>query len=151
MNPSFPRERILFGVTIRKLRLGRFLEALDLLAGLPGHLLTACFPGRTLDGALLTLSACDGEGLRALLSTALHVAPREIVRVFAGLVDVLEEELLENEEIGPVELLQIFEAFAEVNGLGNFMMPAHRIIRLFAGDPPKPGERTSARGDGSSG
>ena len=132
-NVSFPPEKKLYGISVRKLRLGRFLEALETLGALPGVLLEQCFPGRTLEGALAVLSACDGETMRELLTTALRAAPEELVSVLASLLGVTADTLTNNDAIGPTELLELFEAFAEVNGLGNFMAPARRIASLFAG------------------
>jgi hypothetical protein len=130
-NLSFPKSKKVRGVTVRRLKLGRFVECLELLADLPADLLGACFPGRTLDAALLALTQADAELLRTLLRTVIQTVPEKLVLLLSELLDVPARTLLDSEEIGPVGLAELCEAFVEVNELGSFFAPARNIRRMF--------------------
>ena len=118
---SLPKERTICGVVIKKMPLGRYLQALEALKTAPAELLEACFPGAaSLEEALNALSGMDRSGLGGLFEAVFTVVPAyvlSLVEVFTGLK---KDELLGSEEIGLGELVEIIEAIVEVNGLGKF-------------------------------
>lgn len=139
MNLSFPREKAVCGITVKKLRLGKFIELIEHLAAIPGELLEELFPGRTADGVLTLLINAESGELSDMLRRAAVVIPREIVALTANMIGVNEETLLENDEIGPTELLMLIEAFIEVNNLRNFMLPARNIAETLRKTPVSSG------------
>lgn len=114
------------GYEIRRLPLGEYLRALDVLREAPRTLLAACFPGEDASQVLAHLARIDADGLGELMLRAMAVVPGEAVRLIARLTGVPEERLLGDPQIGLDGVAQMIEAFWRINGLGNFTQAARR-------------------------
>ena len=136
-NPSLPGGKLVRGYVISRLPLGEYLAALDALQNLPVDLLSACFPGASLDQALQTLKTLDEKALvRLVTGMAGAGAPYALMLVsrFSG---IPEKELRDDPAIGLDGLAEIVRAIWEVNGLGNVAAAVRKAL------PQKPKEETT--------
>lgn len=115
------------GYTVRKMPLGAFLRASSALSSLPEQLLQTAFPGQTAEEILRSMETLTPQTLLRALQNALQSAPGQVVRVFCELSGLSDEELLNDPALGPDGLLLLMEAWAEVNGLQNFIAAAKRL------------------------
>ncbi len=112
---SLPGEKVIRGCTLRRMPIGQFLRAAQLLRQLPGEWLA-----RLTHGA----DRLDADGLKErflLLATEL---PRYAVELFAQLSGLEEKRLLEDEAIGLDGLMELVEGWLELNGIENFIKAA---------------------------
>ena len=80
---SFPQEETLYGVRIRKLPVGKYLQAMNAIEGLPAALMKALFPnGQSLEQMLAVFSQLNTEGAAAILSRLLGTLPEEFCLLF---------------------------------------------------------------------
>ena len=118
---SVPRHRKVCGCEIRKMPIGRYLEALDAISALPNELISACFPDMDFKEIIERLSAFDEKLLRACIASLFTRAPRHLIVFVAELTGIDEKKLLNDENIGLNGLVDIIDAFIEVNNLGKFV------------------------------
>lgn len=130
---SLEAGRTVRGVDVRRLPIGGYLRALGMLEEAPRQLMRACFPGLEPEAVLRALRNADRALLVQMALRALEVAPAFVVRLFAEVSGIAEARLLEDADIGLDGLLELMEAWAEVNGLGNFI----RRLRAWAGQSPQ--------------
>lgn len=147
---SFPKEPVLHGVRIRKLPVGKYLQAMRALEEIPASLLKALFPEGASTGEILsTLSSLQGDALGPFLTRLLISLPEELCRLLSSLLDIPEGRLLDPEAKDALslgELAEIVEALWKENDLSAFFGSARRLMEA-AGAPgtqgtpgmPKPG------------
>ena len=124
---SLPKARKVRGYTIERMPIGRFLAAARRLDEVPGQVLRRLFPGA--EDAVRALASLDRAGLIALCVRALTVLPDEAVRVFAELAGLDEQALRDDPNVGLDGLLEMIEAWMEVNNLENFIIAARTLAR----------------------
>ena len=124
---SLPKARKVRGYTIERMPIGRFLAAARRLDEVPGQVLRRLFPGA--EDAVRALASLDRAGLIGLCARALAVLPDEAVRVFAELAGLDEKALRDDPGVGLDGLLEMIEAWLEVNNLENFIGAARALWR----------------------
>ena len=124
---SLPKARKVRGYTIERMPIGRFLAATRRLDEVPGQVLRRLFPGA--EDAVRALASLDRAGLIGLCARALTVLPDEAVRVFAELAGLDEKALRDDPNVGLDGLLEMIEAWMEVNNLENFIGAARALWR----------------------
>lgn len=122
---SLPAARTVRGYEIGRMPIGRFLRAARRIDGLPREVLARLFPEA--EDAVRALASLDREGLIALCARALAVLPDEAVTVFAELAGLDEKALRDDPNVGLDGLLEMIEAWMEVNNLENFMSAARAL------------------------
>lgn len=136
---SLPKAKQVRGYEVKRLALGGYLSAIQLLQDLPGDLLSACFPGESLGVILERFKKVDEALLQTILGNAMLTAPKHILRVAAELTGIEEEKLLEDPEIGLDGLMEILTAWVEVNRLGDFIPAIRKLVekvRMATGSSP---------------
>ena len=123
---SVPKSRVVHGVTVKKLPIGAFIQAIETIRDLPQLLLHSIYPDLSADEAIIFLKNLSTEGVLELLSGAATVLPKKVVSFCAELLCVPENVILE--ELSPSELADIIAAFWEVNQLSNFLMTMKGVI-----------------------
>ncbi len=116
------------GYQVRKLPLGKYLEAIELLRDVPGDLLTACFPGQSPEQILRMLKEFTGSDLQAVIGNLMIAAPRQVVRIVARLTEIDETALLDDPNVSLEGIVAIVEAWIEVNDIGNFIRAVRALI-----------------------
>lgn len=122
---SLPRPRMVRGYEIGRMPIGRFLRAAQRIDGLPQEVLARLFPDS--QDAVRALASLDRAGLIGLCARALAVLPDEAVRVFAELAGLDEKALRDDPNVGLDGLLEMIEAWLEVNNLENFIRAARAL------------------------
>lgn len=139
---SLPQSRKVRGYQVRRLPLGEFLKAMEALQNAPGEALEAVFPELGLEGMLGLLKTADSRMLGALLAKAMTTLPRQALALVAALTLIPAEQLLDDPAIGLDGLVEMAEAWMEVNRIENFMQAAARLMQKV---------RAAARAEGPTG
>lgn len=132
---SLPRSVTVRGCEVRRMPLGKYLQAVSLLEAFPRALAEKLTPEGDLAGALDALKALDRGKLIDLALKALAVVPDQAVALIAALTDIPKDRLLGDEAIGPDGILEILDAWLTVNDTENFIRAAGRVrqrINRFA-------------------
>ncbi len=128
---SLSRPYQVHGVTIKKLPMGKYLEALDVLSNPTDAILEAAFPDRTIDQILEEIRRMDDRTFRSVFFRVLMAAPKEICKLCSRLLDIPEERLLET---GPQaltlnELTDILVAFWRKNDMSDFFVHVRELLK----------------------
>lgn len=118
---SLDTGKLVRGYEVRRLPIGGYLRALERLREAPEQLMEACFPGRDAAAVLGALAGADKGALVQVALRVLEVAPAFAVGLIAQVCGIPEERLLNDPGIGLDGLMEIIEAWAEVNGTANFL------------------------------
>lgn len=124
---SLPRSVTVRGQEIRRMPLGKYLQAIRLLESFPRELAAKLAPDRDIAGALEALKTLDRETLIDLALKALGVVPEQAVMLIAALTEIPADTLLSDERIGADGLAEIVDAWLEVNAAENFIRAAGRL------------------------
>ena len=128
---SLSRQYKVHGVAIVKLPMGKYLEALDILANPTDVILEAAFPDMTVDQIMEEMRQMDEKTFRTVFFRVLLAAPREICKMCCRLFDIPEERLLES---GPQaltlnELTDILIAFWRKNDMSDFFVRVRTLLK----------------------
>ncbi|MBN1778451.1 MAG: hypothetical protein JW811_10055 [Clostridiales bacterium] len=129
---SLPRSVTVRGQEIRRMPLGKYLQAIRLLESFPREAAEKLVPDGDIAGVLETLKTLDRRKLIDLALKALAVVPKQAVELIAALTEIPEETLLNDERIGADGLMEILDAFFEVNAAENFTLAAGRVRRKIS-------------------
>lgn len=124
---SLPAARTVRGYEIGRMPIGRFLRAARRIDGVPEEVLARLFPDA--EDAVRALASLDRAGLIGLCARAVTVLPDEAVTVFAELAGLDEQALRDDANVGLDGLLEMIEAWMEVNNLENFIGAARALWR----------------------
>ncbi len=124
---SLPRSVTVRGCEIRRMPLGKYLQAIRLLETFPRETAEKLTPDGDLTGMLEALKALDRAALIDLAVKALAVVPAQAVALIAALTDIPQERLLGDEAIGADGLMEILDAWLTLNGTENFLLAAGRV------------------------
>ena len=120
-------EKVVHGITVKKLPIGAYMSALEELGKLPATMLEKLYPEKSGVNALMTLRSIGSkEDMLKVLFRLFAVMPREITLFFAKLLDVDYEKLIS--ELTPNELMEVVEEFFELNDLGNFIKKVKALV-----------------------
>ena len=120
-NPSLPGSVWVRGYEVKKMPLGAFLKALERIQHAPTAILSACFPGRTLDEILTALKNLDESLLAAALTTGLSTAAPMLLGLLSELSGVPEDVLLNDPAFGPDGIVELVKTVWEINNLKNLV------------------------------
>lgn len=124
---SIPQSRTVRGYEIRRLPLGKYLQMIDALSGLPQELMRAAYPGKTEMQALAELKILTANDIPALFLRLMTAMPVRAMQLLSLATGIDEETLKSDERIGLDGAAEMVEAVIEVNGLTNFLQAARAI------------------------
>lgn len=124
---SLDEEVELHGVVIRKMPNGQYLKALELIKKLPESFMKELMEGRT---DIKLSDMFDIQNIATLIGTLLTVAPSFTIRFLAKLLDI-KESVIEN-DLTPLETIEIVEKFWEINNLTSFFQKMKPIMNKLA-------------------
>lgn len=122
---SLPKARRVRGYLIERMPIGRFLQAAQTLDNLPGEVLAKLFPDR--EDAALALRTLDKNGLLTLCARAFTVLPWQALELFAQLSGLDAEKLQSDPAVGLDGLMEMVNAWLEVNNIENFIAAAREL------------------------
>lgn len=130
---SIPKSYSLYGVTIRKLPIAKYIAVLREVNDLPSLLLGELLPdnGNLID-LLENLQSFDRSTILSLCGRLLKVVPEEFCKILSQLLDIPEERLLDVDCQNPLslsELAEIIEAFWKVNDMSDFLMTVQSLTK----------------------
>ncbi len=126
---SAPKEKILYGVKIRKLPIAKYIKLLQTAEELPKLLVEKVFPNADIMSMAQYLKTLDREKLPDLIAKLLTVLPTELMELLSELLDIPLERLTEDipEALSLTELAEIVLAFWELNDMSGFFVIARRL------------------------
>ena len=117
---SLPESKKVRGHEIRRLPIGGYLQALELLRNAPQGLMEACFPGESPENVLLALGKMNKDEFIGVAIQAMTAVPRYAASLLSQLIEIPEDVLLNDRNIGLDGIAEMVETWWEVNGIGNF-------------------------------
>lgn len=124
---SLDEEVELHGVVIKKMPNGQYLKALELIKKLPESFMKELMEGKT---DIKLSDMFDIQNIATLIGTLLTVAPSFTIRFLAKLLDI-KESIIEN-DLTPLETIEIVEKFWEINNLTSFFQKMKPIMNKLA-------------------
>ena len=128
---TLSRQHKVHGVAIVKLPMGKYLEALDILANPTDAILEAAFPDMTVEQIMDEMRHMDEKTFRKVFFRVLMSAPKEICKMCCRLFDIPEERLMES---GPQaltlnELTDVLIAFWRKNDMSDFFVRVRALLK----------------------
>jgi len=128
---SLPESREVRGCEISRAPLGVFLRAMKQLQAFPAQLLSAVFPGMSLQEILTVLKTGNTETMGEILFRACAVAPEQAIKLVGAVTGIPAEKLEDDPKIGLDGLAEIVTAWVEVNRIENFTQAATGLLQRF--------------------
>ena len=129
---SLPKSITVRGYEIRRMPLGKYLQAIRLLETFPRETAEALVPDGNLADVLDALKTLDRATLIDLALKAVSVVPVQAVALIAALTDIPQERLLHDEAIGADGLMEILDAWLTLNNMENFLLAARRVMQKIS-------------------
>ena len=147
---TVPKTYELYGVTIRKLPVGKYVEYLKKSEDLPYILLSKVFPDiQDFSQLLDQLLSLDRTAMLKVLGKLLTTAPEQLCLLLSDLLDIPRERLLDPEcdnALALDELMEIILKFVEVNNYDDFFDNVRKLRKLTAPSKTKEQENTGSNG-----
>lgn len=115
---SLPTSKKVCGYEIKKMPLAPYLVAIERLRDLPEDFMDTCFPNKEPSQILELFIKLDKNSLAELLVGVFITAPKYIISLVSDLTGISEDLLLNDSSIGIDGMIEIIDAFIEVNNLG---------------------------------
>lgn len=133
---TIPKTYELYGVTVRKLPVGKYVEYLKKSEDLPYILLSKVFPDvQDFSQLLDQLLSLDRTAMLKVLGKLLTTAPEQLCLLLSDLLDIPKERLLDpdcDNALALDELMEIVIKFVEINNYDDFFVSVRRLRELTA-------------------
>lgn len=123
---SLPIEKEIYGIKIRKLPIGQYIQAINSLKNLPEILLKEAFPNMGVDEIIQKLKTLNEDSLIELAGNLMKTIPEQALKFVSVLLDCDYKKLYN--EVSPKELLEILKEFWKVNDMTNFMIDLKGMV-----------------------
>ncbi len=128
-NLSLANSKTMYGIKIRKLPIGKYLELTKKVNVLSKDLIEKCFNNKSIEEILNNLSNIDKDELINLFNGLFNTSPDLVIDFMADILEVDKDKLINNDEIGLYELIEIIETFIELNNLGKLVEKFKKLIK----------------------
>lgn len=128
---SLGNSKTMYGIKIRKLPLGKYLELIKKVNILGKDLLEKGFNNKSIEEILDDIINLNKIELIKLMESAFNTAPELVMGFLADILEVDKEKLMDNEEIGLYELIEIVEEFIKINNLGKLIQKLKKWINIL--------------------
>ena len=133
ISASLPTSKTVRGYEIKKMPLGAFLQASKTLQTLPEELMQAIYPGMGVEEIFKELGSLTKDTLITLIARAVVTLPEKVIHLFAELSRMDEDELVNDPNVGLDGLVELIDAWIEVNGIGNFTSALKLLVAKLQG------------------
>lgn len=116
-NLSLPKTKVIHGITLEKVKVGRYLESMEEIQELPKTIIEKCFPDEGLAGLITRAKTADTAFITDVVTKLMLNAPEIIIDLAVKYINTDKETLL---ELTPNELFEVLDAWWELNDLTAF-------------------------------
>lgn len=127
---SLGNSKTMYGIKIRKLPIGKYLELIKKVNVLGKDLLEKGFNNKSIEKILDIIINLDKIELIKLMESAFNTAPQLIIDFMVDILEVDKEKLINNEEIGLYEFVEIVEEFIKLNNLGKLILKLKKWLNI---------------------
>ena len=127
-NISLPGVRKVRGYEIKRMPIGAYIAALEKLQNFPAEAKEAVFPGMNADAILKQLKTIDTTTIGQIAVKAFTALPKHASALISALTGISEDKLLNDPAIGLDGLVEIIDAWLEVNNIENFISAARSLM-----------------------
>lgn len=127
---SLGNSKTMYGIKIRKLPIGKYLELTKKVNVLSKDLIEKCFNNKSIEEILNNLSNIDKDELINLFNGLFNGSPDLVIDFMTDILEVDKDKLINNDEIGLYELIEIIETFIELNNLGKLVEKFKKLIKI---------------------
>ena len=127
-NISLPGVRKVRGHEIKRMPIGAYIAALEKLQNFPAEAMGAVFPGMNADAILKQLKTIDTAMIGQIAVRAFTALPKHASALVSAVTDIPEDKLLNDPDIGLDGLVEIIDAWLEVNNIENFISAARSLV-----------------------
>lgn len=138
---ALPASKTVHGIEVKKMPVGKYLDASERMGSIVMDLIDEVFPGKTPGEILQSITTISAVELRALFMRLLSIAPQKLLAVMAAILDV--DVAVLRDDLSPAELMRVWKAFWGINDLTDFFTNVRSIVL--------PMMRTGTKNTGSSG
>lgn len=124
---SLPKGKIVHGIEIKKVPVGKYLSAMRELEDLPAKIIKDLFPGMSLEAIMSTFTGATDETVINLALTLLRVAPEHAIDALATILNIDKDKI--KNELTPKELCDVVKAFWEMNDMTAFFGDVSGLIK----------------------
>ena len=125
---SIPKSKNLYGIEIKKLPLGAYLDAIDSIKNIPEILLSKSFPGLSPDQVMNKLKKMDQDMLIEAAGNLIVAVPEQALRFTSALIGVEYDRLRDDPDIGLNGIKEIIVEFWKINDMQSFFSDVRRAL-----------------------
>lgn len=125
---SKPQPMVVHGIEVKKMPLGAYIRFAQKGGSLIPMVMDKLFPDMSTTEIIGSALSLDKNSLFQALAQILVEAPQVAMEALSELLGVGVDELMENPNIGPSELLDILDAWKEFNDLASFFERASKLF-----------------------
>ncbi len=127
---SLNNSKTMYGIKIKKLPLGKYLELTKKVNILFNDLFEKGFSNKSIEEILESIININKEELINLFNGIFKIAPDLLIDFIVDVLEVDKNKFINNNEIGLYELTEIIETFIEINNLGKLMPKLKKVISM---------------------
>lgn len=127
---SLNNSKTMYGIKIKKLPLGKYLELTKKVNILFNDLFEKGFSNKSIEEILESIININKEELINLFNGIFKIAPDLLIDFIIDVLEVDKNKFINNNEIGLYELTEIIETFIEINNLGKLMPKLKKVISM---------------------
>lgn len=127
---SLNNSKTMYGIKIKKLPLGKYLELTKKVNILFNDLFEKGFSNKSIEEILESIININKEELISLFNGIFKIAPDLLIDFIVDVLEVDKNKFINNGEIGLYELTEIIETFIEINNLGKLMPKLKKVISM---------------------
>ena len=126
-NITLPKERVVHGIEVKKVPVGKYLSAMRELEELPGAIVNELFPGKKISDIMSELTALTEESLIRILPRLFMIAPEYVVSTISLILDV-DKDVIKN-TLTPKEFCDVVKEFWAMNDMTDFFETVSGLIK----------------------
>ena len=124
---SLPKSKTVHGIEVRKVPIGKYIEAMREMEELPAQLIPALFgEDATVSDIITMLTKLTADGMLKLLGKLLVISPEYLINALASILGIDKGALM---ELTPNEVWDVGQAYWEMNDMTDFFGRVSGLIR----------------------
>ncbi len=124
---TLPKSKIVHGIEVKKVPVGKYLSAMRELEELPGVIINELFPGKQFSEIMDGLTKMTDESLIRILTRLFIIAPEYVVNTISLILDV-DKEIIKN-SLTPKEFCDVVKEYWALNDMTDFFGTVSGLIK----------------------